>query len=184
MFQEYCTPFKLCTLFSFGFSRFYYSYPSGLLHWRDGNRIMTQRQWNSTEGCTCIYPINMIYTFRLPDTEQNYRPNRMPWVIASQILTVSAQVDSYSSSTTMLQPIYHMKGGGFAADWGSEVVSLVVYRCSFVWLTHWGRDKMTAISQTNFSNAFSSTKNFVFWFEFHWNLFLRVQLTKSQHWFR
>ena len=27
-------------------------------------------------------------------------------------------------------------------------------------------------------------ENFVFWFEFHWSLFLRVQLTISQHWFR
>ena len=26
-------------------------------------------------------------------------------------------------------------------------------------LTHWGRDKMAAIFQTKFSNAFSSTKN-------------------------
>ena len=27
-------------------------------------------------------------------------------------------------------------------------------------------------------------KTFVFWSEFHWSLFLRVQLTISQHWFR
>ena len=27
-------------------------------------------------------------------------------------------------------------------------------------------------------------KSFVFWFEFHWSLFLRVQLTIIQHWFR
>ena len=26
--------------------------------------------------------------------------------------------------------------------------------------------------------------HFVFWFEFHWSLFPRVQLTMSQHWFR
>ena len=45
-------------------------------------------------------------------------------------------------------------------------------------------DKMAAISQTTFSNAFSWMKSFVFWFEFHWSLFLRVQLIISRHWFR
>ena len=45
-------------------------------------------------------------------------------------------------------------------------------------------DKMATILQTTFSNAFASMKSFVFWFKFHWSLFLRVQLTISQHWFR
>ena len=51
-------------------------------------------------------------------------------------------------------------------------------------LTHWGRDKMDAISQTTFSSAFSWMKMFEFRLNFHWNLFLRVQLTIFQHWFR
>ena len=51
-------------------------------------------------------------------------------------------------------------------------------------LTHWGRDKMDAISQTTFSSAFSCMKMFEFRFEFHWSLFLRVQLVIFQHWFR
>ena len=45
-------------------------------------------------------------------------------------------------------------------------------------------DKMSAISQTTFSNVFSWMKRFVFWFEFHWKSFLGVQLSKSQHWLR
>ena len=51
-------------------------------------------------------------------------------------------------------------------------------------LTHWGRDKMDAISQTPFSSAFSWMKIFEFRLKFHWSLFLRVQLTIFQHWFR
>ena len=51
-------------------------------------------------------------------------------------------------------------------------------------LTHWYLDKLAAISQTTFSNAFSWMKSFVFLFEFHWSLFQRVQLTISQDWFR
>ena len=51
-------------------------------------------------------------------------------------------------------------------------------------LTHWGRDKMAAISQTTLSNAFSWIKILEFRLKFHWNLLLRVQLTIFQHWFR
>ena len=54
-----------------------------------------------------------------------------------------------------------------------------------IWdLTHWGRDKKDAISQTTFSNAFSWMKMFEYRLKFHWNLFLRVKLTIFQHWFR
>ena len=51
-------------------------------------------------------------------------------------------------------------------------------------LTYWGRDKMAAISQTTLSNAFSWMKMLEFRLKFHWSLFLRVQLTTFQHWFR
>ena len=51
-------------------------------------------------------------------------------------------------------------------------------------LTHWGRGKMDAISQTTFSSAFSWIRIFEFRLKFHWSLFLRVQLTIFQHWFR
>ena len=53
-----------------------------------------------------------------------------------------------------------------------------------IMLTHWGRDKMTAVSQTTLSNAFSWLKMLEFRLRFHWSLFLRVQLTIIQHWFR
>ena len=45
-------------------------------------------------------------------------------------------------------------------------------------------DKMAAISQTIFSDAFSWMKSFWCWLRFHWSLFLRVKLTINQHWFR
>ena len=49
-------------------------------------------------------------------------------------------------------------------------------------LTHWGREKMDAISQTTFSSAFSWMKMFEFQLRYHWSLFLNVQLTIFQHW--
>ena len=51
-------------------------------------------------------------------------------------------------------------------------------------LTNWGRDKMAAIFQTTFSNAFYWIKMFKFRLRFHWSLFPRVQLTMFHHWFR
>ena len=50
--------------------------------------------------------------------------------------------------------------------------------------THWYWDKMAAIFQPSFSNAFSWMKMYEFRLRFYWSLFLRVQLTIFQHWFR
>ena len=46
-------------------------------------------------------------------------------------------------------------------------------------LTHWGWDKMAAISQTILSNAFSWMKMLENWLKFHQILFLSIQLTSS-----
>ena len=51
-------------------------------------------------------------------------------------------------------------------------------------LTHWGRDKIHDISQTTFSNAFSRLKMNELRLGFHWNLFLRFDLTIFQNRFR
>ena len=40
-------------------------------------------------------------------------------------------------------------------------------------LTHWGRDKMAAVSKTTFSNAFSWMEMHEFHLRFHWRLSLR-----------
>ena len=47
-------------------------------------------------------------------------------------------------------------------------------------LTQWGWDKMQRV----LSNAFSSMKMLEFQLKIHWSLFLWVQLTISQHWFK
>ena len=78
---------------------------------------------------------------------------------------------------------------GFKKGTGTLPDPITVTRYSYevlvfiVALTHWGRDKMAATSQTSFSNGFSSMKMFEFPLIFHWSLFLRVQLTIYQCWF-
>ena len=52
------------------------------------------------------------------------------------------------------------------------------------YLTHLSLDTIFAISQMIFSKAFSWIKCFIFWLKFHWSLFLRLQLTITQHWFK
>ena len=47
--------------------------------------------------------------------------------------------------------------------------------------THLPMEKLGAISQKYFPDAFWGTKSHVFWLKFHWSLFLRVRLTITQH---
>ena len=54
----------------------------------------------------------------------------------------------------------------------------------YLLLTHWDRDKMDVIPQAIYQNAVSLKKMFEFWFKFHWSLYIRVQITIFQHWFR
>ena len=56
--------------------------------------------------------------------------------------------------------------------------------CEYFHLTHLPLDKMVATSQTTFSSAFSWMKMLELPFNFHWNLFLRGQITINQHRFR
>ena len=48
----------------------------------------------------------------------------------------------------------------------------------------WGQDQIDAMSQTIHSNAFSRMKMNEFRLGFHWSLFLGLELTIFQHWFR
>ena len=63
-------------------------------------------------------------------------------------------------------------------------ILLCYNRITMAVLTHWGRDNMAAIFQTTFSNAFSWMEIYEFWLRFQWSLFLRIQLTIFQYWFR
>ena len=53
---------------------------------------------------------------------------------------------------------------------------------NYIALTHWGRDKMTAVSQTTLSNAFSWMKMLAFRLRFHWSLFQRFQINDIPSW--
>ena len=58
------------------------------------------------------------------------------------------------------------------------------YQTFILFLTYWGRDKKATIFQMTFFNGCSWMKLYQFRLKFHWHLFLGVQLTIFQHWFR
>ena len=64
----------------------------------------------------------------------------------------------------------------------SNVIDLVSPRYPVSLLTHLPVDKMAVIYQK--TSKFSWMKMLEFRLKIHWNLFLRVQLTISQHWIR
>ena len=60
---------------------------------------------------------------------------------------------------------------------------VVLWLC-YQLLTHWGWYKMTVSLHKIFLISFSSMKMFVLWFKFHWNMFVRVQLTVRPYWLK
>ena len=87
-------------------------------------------------------------------------------------------MDSQQSTTSMWRLLVFT-----SQRWRAVGVSLGSFE-SKCFLTHWGRDKMDAVSQATLSNAFSWTEMLEFRLRFHWILFLRVQLPIIQHLFR
>ena len=82
---------------------------------------------------------------------------------------------------------WRYKNTNVISSWQSYIIcycALCTVTVVPILLTHWGRDKMAAISQTTISDAFFWIKMFEFPLIFHWSLFPMVQLTIYQRWFR
>ena len=101
------------------------------------------------------------------------------------IISISATKSFRNCAQSMVNHMVHHND----VTWGLWYPTLLELNCFFNWLfrltlTQWGRDKMSAVLQTTFSNAFSWMKMHEFRLIFHWSLFLRFKLTIFQHWFR
>ena len=110
--------------------------------------------------------------------------------ILSTTITPSTTMSSSTSSSNPRQPPGNVNGRDPMVSPSPSLPSTTPTICEYgrhttrIQLTHLLQDKMAAISQTIFSDAFSWMKRFVFWLQILWSLFLRVQLTITQHWFR
>ena len=72
-------------------------------------------------------------------------------------------------------------------NWFQNVISVCQiwqFRSGVYKLTQWGLNKMVAIFQTTFSNAFSLMKTLVSLLTFHWSLLLMVRLIITHYCFR
>ena len=141
-------------------------------NWDGGISMRKRLPWNVVMMCLCAIEVRRDFVrFGLPIWISTPSPRNSPtsWIAAkpgSVVHTVSA----YGLATW--QSIYMDRIDSYAKHaWNRH-------------LTHWGGDKMAAISQTTLSNAFSWMKILEFRLKLHWSLFLRIQLTIFQCWFR
>ena len=90
--------------------------------------------------------------------------------------------DDHHSSLSFVNETAGLKHMGTNSE--MDVTLTIADRMLKSALTHLLLDKMATILQMISPVAFLWMKSFVFWLKFHWRLFLRVQLTIYQHWFR
>ena len=148
----------------------------------------------------------MLTSFNLTDLRNLWTMVRISWPLPS--LTFMAASGSTFITVTIFHPgavretshtarsqVYELHPSeksvvSYQIRWPIFLQPNILDCWNFAWiishnlLTHWGRDKMAAISQTTFSSAFSWMQTFEFWIKFHWDLFAKVQLTTWQHWFK
>ena len=94
------------------------------------------------------------------------------------------QISNMSRSASFIKDLMVINKSQEIPDGLSRILKKLLLSWSDDELTHWGQDKMDAISQTTSSSAFSWMKMFEFRLKFQWSLFPRAQLTIFDHWFR
>ena len=127
------------------------------IEWFSPSKIEIDRFWSHGNYKSCRY-----HSWR--DTTQYLLAQN--WTLTGFTLRIAFsgfphQVDCRRRSSSLLPNT-------------STSMNHVLFKVS---LTHWGRDKMAAIFQTTFSNAFPWMKMCEFRLRFHWILFPMVQLT-------
>ena len=136
----------------------------------DGKSTLVQvmawcRQPKSHFRCQC-WPRSM-----LP-----YDITRLQWampVLYQAITLANGDILSIGPSVTNVNKIWIKTNKFLSRNCNREFCLQTVVHFVQV-LTHWGRDKIDAISQTSFSNAFSWMIMYESRLKFHWSLFLKV----------
>ena len=151
--------------------------------------MLTGVEWNVTSCrlCWCHVPSRRHVARMQANLLHEYHRCRNPFLQ----LWIGAFVVSIRliASTWPAEPIHRILGGlWLGREQGTGLycygmISLqITYRLTYTAsLTHLPLDKLATILQTIFSKAYSCMKSLAFWLKFHWSLFLRVQLTITQH---
>ena len=160
--------------------------------WANNRNAVNLRLHHAHYDVTVIYTWFLVH-YRINDMKTS--SSKFDWAIRNRFIEFQIQIqivsiDQFSLHLCIMNkfvrksvaPVLNVK------DRASHTCGIAFWQsrnCRLWWLINSSPPgQMAAISQTIFSDAFSWMKNFVFWIKFHWSLFLRVQLTIAQHWFR
>ena len=78
----------------------------------------------------------------------------------------------------------HVDLNNYRIEWTFVIQHAIAVSGSIADLTRWDRNKIAAIFQATFQNAFFWMKMYTFRLRFHWSMLLEVQSTIFQHWLR
>ena len=131
-----------------------------IVHWIPRNKL----KWNHNRNSYIFTQENALESAVCKMVATSFRP---------QCVKVSIKPFSFVNNNNQLGVIFFQLKLVKDAEWLSG------NRFTYLPL-----DKMATNSQMIYSDAFSWMTTFVFWLQFHQSLFLRVQLTISQHWFK
>ena len=136
---------------------------------------LTDDTIHSCHGYPAIFPVALLY--KSHNTPAPY--STMHHFVTEMFIYVNIFVAKWCIVECFPNALWEL-WDGYAGNIRVTVAAI----CCYNLLTHWGRDKMAAIFQTTFSTGFPWMNIYDFRLKFHWNLFLGVQLTTFQHWFR
>ena len=140
--------------------------PVALLHLHVQYRLNTQLQWTGRRELQDeTRNIKFWNLVRLISEVWRYIGS---WCLGGEVGITRVQGWEIGIWITMIY-ISFVRAGVFIARKACFVVVREAYFHRIQILTHPSLDKMAAISQTMFSDAFSWTKSFVFWLKFPWN---------------
>ena len=129
---------------------------------------------NKTQRLHIQSPLDIINLHDLTNTNKNFQAK----------LDLHCETGHWGDFTILEELPKCLLQKSYLIIWKQKKTFLILWFWLCCTLTHWVWDKMAAVSQTTLPNAFSWIKMLELWLRFHWSLFLRIQLTIIQHWFR
>ena len=111
--------------------------------------------------------VSLLYTLYAVVSPHSY-PHHNPWESWTNHTAVPCKCNGYDE---ILLPRVQYGVCHLVVNAGT---SILVPSHHFDGLTHWGRDKLAAVSQTTYSHGFSWMKVYELWWKFHWSLLLRI----------
>ena len=112
----------------------------------------------------------VVLTLLVLKPEYSRMTKSIPWLLMTWFLALPGYQHPFFARWTVM----YLSQGNITTTFSNAVLINDINANIFLCITYWGWEKMAAISQMTFSNAFSWMKMFKFRLELHWSLFPRV----------